>query len=988
MKNKIKKIVVMFLCIMMFSNLFITNYTFAQTNRDDIIRNAVLTNKNYLRYDSIISTCNKNGLTDVSKNEIDNAIHYVADNNGKVRISDQSFLMTMSMLDNRYNEMLWPGTHNSFTNDADGDPNYVSIKDANNLSKNIVEAGNIASTENHAISIKEQLNRGIRCIDIDLGPKQTVDGLLGGAVNGLLKEISGAIVDSAKYVGDKIAGWFTGHDSHPSKPKFDINSVKGSLKEDFNYVYSYHRIAFMGTTKVSTIIDSIKDFLNENPNDVVTLNISDIYQAFEYIKLDKNNSNAYKLFNLFMKKLDEAGLLRQTANYFGDGHNVTNSTYHEYLLMAGESLHGNSMDEWPLLSDMILNNKRLVIITPTMFRDRNDSKAYKNMEVISFNDPKPGEDKPYRVSPENLNLNIDNIKNYPSRLTKVHAFCDQNKPAGDINAGFQNNNGRRVYDLVNTINNKLKENNVKRVLNFYWVDYFLGDKYKGGVRDIDIVDGANRINFEQQGYNWNDIITIDKKLYWDYFDMGTNRTINDYIESATTDIDGHNGYEFIDKNVWTGTESQNVKNKSIVVKLNKEAMINKLYVNYFAYEDEVPIEILLKTGGTSYNVGIKSIKQDRLHDWYSYNLDSYYKADEIKIIFRTDKSIHIKEVALGGTDCNNSYLSKTLLPEDDTFVKWASKSKYNYHKDNYNINNLEVYDGAEDKAAFLKFDMKDFKSLTRKVKKAYLSFKVADINKKVTLKLCEDRDATNWKDTELTGNIAKNFDKHVCTKSMNIQSDGYVKFDVTDQINDYINGSDKDKKMTYRIYTTTNEWFVVKSSETDTPPRLEIYYEEVDRTLVKPSADAYVKRGKYGGKNYNNSRIEISYDSRHDHRRYGLMRFSLDGITDVKKATLRIYTDNKQSDDAPINLMNINKDWNESSVTWDNIRAYFDNKIRASFTVTNDKWYEIDVTSWIKELIKNNKDFNFGLVIPSGNKDNVEFGSRESDRVPVLIIDN
>lgn len=66
--------------------------------------------------------------------------------------SSGRFLITEGMLDVPYNEITFPGTHNSAANDADGVLNYSVLY------------------QNQAISMKEQLQNGIRMLDLDFGP--------------------------------------------------------------------------------------------------------------------------------------------------------------------------------------------------------------------------------------------------------------------------------------------------------------------------------------------------------------------------------------------------------------------------------------------------------------------------------------------------------------------------------------------------------------------------------------------------------------------------------------------------------------------------------------------------------------------------------------------------------------------------------------------------------------------------------------------------
>lgn len=991
LKQRKRRFVAGILTLSILLQLFSVQQVVASGNRDEVIRDAIMSNMELLRYETIMDTCERDGISNVTETEIREQITYLAETEGMTRISDQSFLMTMSMLDDDYDSILWPATHNSFANDPDGDPNYLSIEDADDMAQGIFDLGQKVSTENHTLSMKEQLNRGIRCIDIDLGPRQSVNGLIGGGIEGFFEELGDTILD----VIDNIFG-------DGDKPSFDIGDVNDNIDLDWNKVDTYHRIAFMGTTRVSKVTDALKDFLDENPNDIVTLRISDMYKGVDTIRLGDNNSRAYELLNKFMKTLDDEGLLDQMANYYGEGQDVNSDNYHEYILNAGENAHGTSMDKWPSLGEMIMSNKRFIIITPTMYRMRGEGEAYKNTETVSFDKPSSGSDKPYKVSPARISLSdskVQSLLDNPGRLIKVDAFGDDGKPAGDKGSSNQNNDGRRFYDLAVAYNDLLDDKGVDKVLNFFHVDYFLGNESKGGNQEVDIVDGANRINFEKQGYTWEDVQTIEEDLYWDYFDKESSFTINEYITSAWTDIDGFTGDDFIDQNVWSGTERQDIEGNILRVDFQDEVMVNKLYLNFFAYNDTVPVEVKLRQDGTLYNVGIKSIKQDRLNSWYAYDLNGLYKADQVEITFRTDELIHVKEVAFGGYRVNGNLESTTLTPEADTFVKWANKSGYNYHSDPYDINNMQVYDGEENKATFVKFDMTEFQSPTKEVKRAYLSFRVEDVNKKIKLKLREERDANDWKETELTGDKAADFDHHVFNKEKYVKTNGYVKFEVTDQLLDYLDSSDSDNKMTYKMSTDTNEWFVIKSRETNTPPQLEILYKEVElefeEVRIESEAATFVKWGSNSKYNYSDSSYLEIYNSPSESKnsKTAFIKFDLSDFQDkkIKSAVLRLklqvgeyaYLSIREDIDAT--------DWAENELNG-NKAKYFDHYNR----VIDDKRYvettveELDVTNLIQNFVQRNDEdgkLTFRFSAPKKGKPWCYIHDRGSDNEPELIIE-
>ncbi|WDV47408.1 DNRLRE domain-containing protein [Clostridiaceae bacterium M8S5] len=824
MRKILSTILLGFIAFNLFTYSFGTSNESSSTDNDNrsIIEKAIYTHMYNLRYDTIKQYCKTYYATDVTNEQIDSAILNLAKKNDNTKISGGSFLLTYAQLDMRFNQMLWPATHNSFANDFDGEKvvsNYLSKEETGDLNLNIDGAGNNVCTENHRISIEDQIKRGIRCIDIDLGPRMNLGDTIADGIKSLIENAF-------------EKGWqgFKSLFGKAKKPTWDWTDVLGNIDADWSIIECYHRIGFMGRTSINKISNDIKDFLDDNPNEIMVVRVSDLYDG-AFGNLDTNDDKFYHLIDKYLENLNEHGLLSQVANYYGDDSTATDKR-HEYMFYPGDNFNGKSMQEWPMLKDMILQNKRLVIVLPTYNKIKGDSRTnVKNTDNGSFTDPPGGSEKPYKFSAERININDDQIKSLneaPHRLLKIDPISDEGVKAGSLEAGKQNNNGRRIYDMVNDYNKILAYKGVNRVVNFVGLDYFFGDKHKDGNRSVDVVDAANRINYENSGLSWNTVTEVDGKSYFNYLSKSKNLGINKYIINAKSDIPDTHPLKFIDKNVWTGTESQNIQGKHVSIIFSKDVMIDGVKLNFFSYEDTVPFEVKITKDGVESSVGVFEIKQDRLSDWYHIPLNGSYQGNKVTLYFKGDRGIHLKEVGFSGSQVKSLVNTDNLVPIDDTFVKWGDKKKYNYHSDQYNINNLEMYSGKTGKSTFMKFDMEPYKSPDKELQKAYLRFKVSDVGSKIDIHIREDRDATDWNETELTGNIAKNFDDHKDVNDFHIQSDGYVKVDVTDAIKNYINSTDQDNKMTFRIYTNSGDWFVIKSSESDTPPIVDLVYKPVE----------------------------------------------------------------------------------------------------------------------------------------------------------------
>lgn len=71
------------------------------------------------------------------------------------------FAVSYSMLDKKISDITWPGTHNSYANDVDGERNFGS------------------NYQNQGLSLRAQMDSGIRWLDMDIGPGDAI-GAVGG----------------------------------------------------------------------------------------------------------------------------------------------------------------------------------------------------------------------------------------------------------------------------------------------------------------------------------------------------------------------------------------------------------------------------------------------------------------------------------------------------------------------------------------------------------------------------------------------------------------------------------------------------------------------------------------------------------------------------------------------------------------------------------------------------------------------------------------
>ena len=159
---------------------------------------------------------------------------------------------------------------------------------------------------------------------------------------------------------------------------------------------------------------------------------------------------------------------------------------------------------------------------------------------------------------------------------------------------------------------------------------------------------------------------------------------------------------------------------------------------------------------------------------------------------------------------------------------------------------------------------------------------------------------------------------------------------------------------------------------------------------LAPVADAFVRNGSYADVNYGKDpSLIVKSSSSSSLSRLTYLKFSLSSVSDVSSAKLRIYGNNTENTSS-INTAayGVNNDtWTETGITWNNAPASL-SAVLSSVGVTNQaKYYDLDVTGFVKSQFADDKTASFLLKDPSNQSRNLSFHSREnSTNKPQLII--
>ncbi|MEJ7685153.1 MAG: DNRLRE domain-containing protein [Segetibacter sp.] len=159
---------------------------------------------------------------------------------------------------------------------------------------------------------------------------------------------------------------------------------------------------------------------------------------------------------------------------------------------------------------------------------------------------------------------------------------------------------------------------------------------------------------------------------------------------------------------------------------------------------------------------------------------------------------------------------------------------------------------------------------------------------------------------------------------------------------------------------------------------------------LEPIADAHVRNGSYAGTNYGNSvSLVVKSSVSSGLTRSTYLKFSLNGVKNVNRAILRLYGSNTENSALTnISAFGVSNDaWTEKGITLNNAPASLIPYL-SSVSVNNQlKYYEFDVTSFVKAQFAGDKVVSFLIKDSANQNKTLAFNSRQNaNNHPQLVI--
>jgi endoglucanase len=162
-------------------------------------------------------------------------------------------------------------------------------------------------------------------------------------------------------------------------------------------------------------------------------------------------------------------------------------------------------------------------------------------------------------------------------------------------------------------------------------------------------------------------------------------------------------------------------------------------------------------------------------------------------------------------------------------------------------------------------------------------------------------------------------------------------------------------------------------------------------TARRAEADAYGRDGTYAATNFGSAaQLQLKQQSV-GWNRESFLRFSLNAITDISSAKLRLFgkLDNTNSPSVGFSVFaSGNTTWNEATVNWNTRPTATGNALAtATVTGTTGKWYELDLTSFIQQQKAAGAEF-VTLILKANVSSNstILFDSDEAANRPELVL--
>ena len=324
-----------------------------------------------------------------------------------------------------------------------------------------------------------------------------------------------------------------------------------------------HKQSIGGHADVDNVFEDLTKWYVNHPKSILILDFSDL-RVDNSPGASGTAQQRNKIWNVIIDYLDD-----DTWNNVTPTHRVKplHETFNNHMIRTDNDEYQDALNYiFPTLRDMYESGQRIFIITP-WFRPIADDIRY---GTVNWSLSEEYKERIDRLAPSNQRPGA-----IPGtfRLRRYRLDIDANY-AGSRKRSLDNNAGERIYEVVKAT----QDNASGWPVNVLAVDYFTAE------RPVDVVDAANRLNFERFGYNYHHDDWIDERLSVSNIALNKEATskLNDTHDSfgASNLTDGHISTR------WMTDESGSCSNSYITIDLGQQKALRSTAIAWVAREPD------------------------------------------------------------------------------------------------------------------------------------------------------------------------------------------------------------------------------------------------------------------------------------------------------------------------------------------------------------------------------------------------------------------
>lgn len=158
---------------------------------------------------------------------------------------------------------------------------------------------------------------------------------------------------------------------------------------------------------------------------------------------------------------------------------------------------------------------------------------------------------------------------------------------------------------------------------------------------------------------------------------------------------------------------------------------------------------------------------------------------------------------------------------------------------------------------------------------------------------------------------------------------------------------------------------------------------------IQPTADSYIYSGNREANYGKEQKIRVARTPKSTVLRHTYLKFDISSIgTTSNKVVLKLYCNavDDPSGGLSLEIAETPVEWNEEEICWANAPKP-DKKVGYLDINTQRAYVEVDLTDYVKEALSaGTKQISLRVSDPKSTGNKVEFGSKESKRPPMLVI--